>query len=178
MSHQTSVGKPGATAAAKPAATSKPAGAPGKKGKKKVRWTRGARPGAVRWVGRWAGRVVFCFGPLIEAGPFGGSVPQKEEIVIVEAPVEIIDPNALTEAQLEEEFAKSINSVNPYAPKAVSRFNFKDGAYKKEDTDCHTAIHFVMDGTIAPGDSEEARPIDPDAGLVRACGFSQLSFVG
>ena len=38
----------------------------------------------------------------------------EEVVVVVEEVVEIRDPNELTEEQLNEEYARSINSVNPY----------------------------------------------------------------
>ena len=44
-------------------------------------------------------------------------------------------------------------------PNKISRFSFKDGAYKDYPNIDYTAVHFGMDGTIAAIGSDEARPV-------------------
>lgn len=68
------------------------------------------------------------------------------------------DVPQFTNEQLNEEFNRTLTANDPFVPKKIARFHFKDGVYRDEVGIDNTAVHFQMDGTVALIGSDEARP--------------------
>ncbi|EPZ33815.1 hypothetical protein O9G_002527 [Rozella allomycis CSF55] len=56
------------------------------------------------------------------------------------------DQEQLTEAELNEEFTRILNANNPRAAQNISRYNFKEKAYKTIPNAEHHVLHFENDG--------------------------------
>ncbi|NWI94571.1 DNAI1 protein, partial [Pitta sordida] len=67
------------------------------------------------------------------------------------------DQLELTEAELKQEFTRTLTADNPCAPRNIVRYSFKEREYKLVDCLDQTAIHFSLNGNMIPKDSDEGR---------------------
>ncbi|NWV07980.1 DNAI1 protein, partial [Ptilonorhynchus violaceus] len=80
-----------------------------------------------------------------------------EDRLTARALVKSPDQLELTEAELKEEFTRTLTADNPHTPKNIVRYSFKERAYKIVDCMDQTAIHFTLNGNLVPKDSDEGR---------------------
>ena len=76
------------------------------------------------------------------------SVYFDEELEPVEVEMVPEDQLELTQAELDEEFTKTLTSLDPNKPSKITNFNFKSGQFESKPNDQHIAIHFKHDGII------------------------------
>ena len=80
--------------------------------------------------------------------------PQRDNVFFDEElePVEVEmipdDQLELTQAELDEEFTKTLSSLDPNKPSKITNFNFKSGQFISKKNNNHIAIHFKHDGII------------------------------
>jgi dynein intermediate chain 1 len=63
----------------------------------------------------------------------------------------------LTAEEKEANIIKTLNANNPLAPHNLTKYSFKDRAFKTEDTVDQLVFHFQFDGDVVLKDSDEAR---------------------
>lgn len=67
------------------------------------------------------------------------------------------DQEKLTPEELEASIIKTLNANNPLAPHNLTKYSFKDRAFKTEDYVDQLVFHFQFDGDVILKDSDEAR---------------------
>jgi len=72
----------------------------------------------------------------------------EEELEPVEVAMVPDDQLTLTAAELDEEFTKTLTSLNPNQPLKTTHFNFKSGHFESVSNDQHVAEHLRQDGII------------------------------
>eukprot|EP00486_Rosalina_sp_Unknown_P006901 CAMPEP_0201574340 /NCGR_PEP_ID=MMETSP0190_2-20130828/18775_1 /ASSEMBLY_ACC=CAM_ASM_000263 /TAXON_ID=37353 /ORGANISM="Rosalina sp." /LENGTH=354 /DNA_ID=CAMNT_0048002459 /DNA_START=79 /DNA_END=1140 /DNA_ORIENTATION=- len=76
------------------------------------------------------------------------SVYFDEELEPVEVQMVPDDQLELTQAELDEEFTKTLTSLDPNKASKITNFNFKSGEFESKPNDKHIAIHLQHDGII------------------------------
>jgi len=71
-----------------------------------------------------------------------------EDLEPVEVKMVPDDQLELNEAELKEEFTKTLTSLDPNNPERRTHFNFKDGAFESKANDKHMAFHVSHEGVI------------------------------
>ena len=70
------------------------------------------------------------------------------------------DQEDLTQEQKDEVHYKKLTSNNPNAPANITKFSYKDRAFKTDDSVDQIVFHYISDGDILVAESEEARDQD------------------
>lgn len=63
----------------------------------------------------------------------------------------------LSKEELEQEYDRILEAINPNAPDNIARFSYAEETYKNEATVEQTAMHFAEDGNLIHKDTEEAK---------------------
>lgn len=71
-----------------------------------------------------------------------------EDLEPVEVKMVPEDQLVLNEAELKEEFTKTLTSLDPNNPERRTHFNFKQGAFESQPNDKHIAFHIAHEGVI------------------------------
>ena len=71
-----------------------------------------------------------------------------EDLDPVEVQMVPTDQLTLGDAELEEEFTKTLTSLDPNKPSKITHFNFKNGAFESRPNDKHMAFHVATEGVI------------------------------
>ncbi|KAM4583089.1 dynein, axonemal, intermediate chain 1, paralog 2 [Fundulus diaphanus] len=90
-----------------------------------------------------------------------------DERTHVKATVKPANQVQLSEAELKEEITRVLTANNPHAPQNIVRYSFKERSYKSTSVVDHLAVHFVLEGSLLPKDSEEARRLRIRDGLCK-----------
>ena len=114
------------------------------------------------------------------------AVNQEEEDFYREPIKRIVRPDnqlQLSDHQLEEEFTRVLTANDPNVPNNITKYNYKDKAYKQdpEGPMDHLVFHFQMDGCSLHKDGEDAQQQQQledgkkmEAGCRRRCLSSNL----
>merc|ERR1712013_607336 len=78
----------------------------------------------------------------------GENVYFDEDLEPVEVKMVPDDQLELNEAELKEEFTKTLTSLDPNNPERRTHFNFKHGAFESKPNDKHIAFHIRHEGVI------------------------------
>merc|ERR1719300_681184 len=71
-----------------------------------------------------------------------------EDLDPVEVDMVPDDQLTLNDAELEEEFTKTLTSLDPNKAAKITHFNFKNGAFESRTNDKHMAFHVATEGVI------------------------------
>ncbi len=67
------------------------------------------------------------------------------------------DQEQITAEEKDATIIKTLNANNPLAPHNLTKYSFKDRAFKTEDTVDQLVFHLQFDGDVVLKDSDEAR---------------------